>query len=388
MNILVVGAWPFSLVNFRGTLLQAMQAAGHGVFAAANRRDPNTEEKLKELGVEYCPIRIARAGMNPLADLITLLDLIRLMRRVKPDVVLNYTIKPVIYGGWAARLCGVPVIHSLITGLGFAFKDESTLLHRLTGWTARIFYRLSLRRSRRVFFQNPDDARTFVDLGLVAEDRIVVVNGSGVDLMSFPFAVPRQPRSLDTPVRFLLVARLLRDKGIGEYAAAARLVKQKYPAAEFHLVGPFDPNPGGLKVDEIQAWERDGVILFHGHQANVRPFFLDCHVYVLPTRYGEGTPRTVLEAMATGRAIITTDAPGCRETVCIGDGEKKAETLKTGKNGILVPVKNPEALAAAMEFFIQNRDQIEIMGRESRRYAEERYDVHKVNEVMLREMGL
>jgi glycosyltransferase involved in cell wall biosynthesis len=326
------------------------------------------------------------------------------MRRIKPDIVLSYTIKPVVYGGLAARWCGVPSIYSLVSGLGYAFMDAASARQKLAGRIARTLYRMSLRHSRRVFFQNPDDADTFVATGLVAPERAVVVNGSGVDLEHFPLVDMDRAEAPDGtggtcggtngPVRFLLIARLLWDKGIGEYVAAARTVKRKYPSAEFHLVGPFDPNPSRLTERDVMAWQDEGVIRFHGPQADVRPFLRDCHVFVLPSFYREGTPRTVLEAMATGRAVITTDAPGCRETVLRTDGapgdarRPECPRLQIGSNGILVPVKDPDALAAAMEFFIERPEQMAVMGRAGRHYAQQRYDVRAVNEMMLREMGI
>lgn len=384
---------------------------GHKVFTAANGCDVDTETSLREMGVEYCSIRMARAGMNPFADLATLVDMVQLMKRVRPDCMLAYTIKPVIYGGLAARLCGIKRVFSMVTGMGYAFGNSNAVRGRIARLAAGFLYRASLKISERVFFQNPDDCREFSEMKLVKPEQCVVVSGSGVDLETFPF----QPPTGREGVRFLLIARLLRDKGIGEYAAAARMLKQRCPRAEFHVVGPFDPNPAGLKPQEIRAWEAEGLIRYHGAQTDVRPFLRECDVYVLPS-YREGTPRTVLEAMATGRAIITTDAPGCRETVRrkAAGGDLKPEGLQTnresgtrsdhpirvnscaspgeplqvGMNGILVPVKSIEALVEAMVFFIEHPEQISIMGRESRRYAEDRYDVHKVNAVMLKEMGL
>jgi len=256
---------------------------------------------------------------------------------------------------------------------------------RLAGWLAKSLYRLSLRYSRRVFFQNPDDRDTFVAMGLVAHGQAEVVNGSGVDLEHFQYSrLPDQALRRDAEgqrsdgpacVRFLLIARLLRSKGLGEFAAAARLIQRKYPHAEFHLVGPFDTNPAGLKPEEVRSWENEGLLQFHGEQADVRPFFRDCHVYVLPS-YREGLPRTILEAMAMGRPIITTDAPGCRETVVDGD------------NGFLVPVRDAPALAQAMEQFILHPELMEQMGRRSRKIAEDRFDVNKINDRILQLMEL
>ena len=387
---LIIGALPSSLVNFRGPLLRAMRAKGHSVLAAANGRDAGTEAALREMGVAYCPVRMARAGMNPLVDAATLADLVRLVRRVNPDLVLNYTIKPVVYGGMASRICGVKSIYSLVTGLGYAFMETASLRQQWAGRLARLLYRASLRHSRRVFFQNPDDARAFIDLKLVDARQTVQVDGSGVDLEKFSAVAPRRTQTVrdDPAIRFLLIARLLKDKGIMEYVEAARRARQTRPRSEYHLLGPFDPNPAALTPAAVESWETEGWIHFHGEQGDVRPFLAQCDVYVLPS-YREGTPRTVLEAMAMGRAIITTDAPGCRETVREGEGGWiRQGPLKIGTNGILVPTRDANALAEAMEYFIQRPNEIARMGAESRRYAQERYDVHKVNAAMLEAMGL
>jgi glycosyltransferase involved in cell wall biosynthesis len=415
-SVLVIGGYARSLILFREALLRALVERGCWVTACAAEDDEEVSGYLRSLQVAYHSVRLKRAGTNPLRDLTYLGDLIRLMRRVKPDVVLSYTIKPVIYGGLAAQLCGVCSIYSLVTGLGYAFMDVASARQRLAEGLAKAFYRLSLNHSRRVFFQNPDDGRAFVEMGLVAQDRVVVVNGSGVDLEHFSFVEPRmdpapegigsavpeanEPVSLQpnqqrpspaAQLRFLLIARLLRDKGIGEYATAARILKSRNPRAEFHLIGPFDPNPTGLKPEDVRAWEDQGLIRFHGQQTDVRPFLRKCDVYVLPS-YREGTPRTVLEAMATGRAIITTDAPGCRETVLLtakGRGQQaRGEAMMEGENGFLVRVRDTEALAQAMEVFIKQPELILVMGKRSREIAEEKYDVHKVNKVMMDAMGL
>ena len=383
-----------------------MLAQSHTVFTAANGRDPDTESQLAVWGVSYCPIRIARAGINPLADLVTLLDLIRLVQRVKPDIVLSYTIKPVIYGGLAARLCGVQNIFSMIEGLGRAFMPRESFTHMLSALAAKGLYRIGLPGSIRVFFLNPDDLNQFVKAGYVPAQKAVLLNGIGIDLAYYRKEQLPEPSCF----RFLMIARLLKDKGVREYVAAANIVRAYRQDVEFVLVGGLDENPSSIRQEELDTWQRDGLIDYVGYMDDVRPLIRDCHVYVLPS-YREGTPRTVLEAMATGRAIITTDAPGCRETVCLKDegGGQRTEdrgqkseigdqqpttnnrqlaTMKIGRNGILVPVKDAAALAEAMEFLLTHPEQIAIMGRESRRYAEERYDVHQVNAVMLREMGL
>lgn len=403
MKVLVIGGLASSLINFRGPMLRAFGEAGFQVHAAASGDDPDVAARLDAYSMRYHPVRISRAGINPFADLLSCLDLWRLIRRLKPEIVFCYTIKPVIYGGLVAWVCGVPKRFAMITGLGYAFLDSPSLRQRLASCFARGLYRVTMKKYHRVFFQNPDDANYFVGQMIAQPQQTVVINGSGVDTSDFAYS----PVSRDPPdCRFQLIARLLRDKGVMEYLEAGRKIREEAPRASYELVGDFDPNPASLKQADLDPYLRDGVVKFHGPQTDVRPYLSDCDVYVLPS-YREGTPRTVLEAMATGRAIITTDAPGCRETVrpmreeqrpeisdVLAGGDYDAQgwlrigKLKVGTNGILIPVKDVDSLVQAMRIFIEHRELIPVMGFESRRYAEERYDVHKVNVVILRAMGL
>lgn len=369
---LLVASFPDSLIKFRGPLIEALLAAGCQVHVAVPGLDADSgiASRLSELGVEVHDIPLQRTGLNPLKDLSALLALRKLMRRIGADYVLGYTIKPVIYGSLAAWLSGVRHRFALITGLGYAFTGEATGLRKVLRTLIQQLYRFSLSRNQLVFFQNPDDEALFRQLGLLnpaIPSR--VVNGSGVDVSEY--AVSPLPEGAE----FLLVARLLGDKGVREYAEAAALVKARYPDAAFRLVGWIDDNPDAISQVELDAWVEAGTIEFLGKLTDVRPAIADSRVYVLPS-YREGTPRTVLEAMAMGRAVITTDAPGCRETVVDGD------------NGFLVPVQDVAALADAMVKLIGNPDQVAAMGERSRQIAEEKYDVHRVNAVMLGEMGL
>lgn len=368
MKFLLVASLAESLIVFRAPLILALQKAGVDVHVAAPDISADIDEKLRNLGVEVHDVPLRRTGMNVLDDLRTCVALWCLMRRVKPDFFLGYTIKPVVYGGIAAWIAGVPNRFSMITGLGYAFQSGRkngfllTLVQRL--------YKLALSKMKVVFFQNPDDRDLFRSLLIVSEDaRAIVVNGSGVDVDSF--SVSPFP---DGEVRFLLIARLLGDKGVREYVEAARRVKARYPASRFRIVGWIDENPNSISVAELEGWQVDGCIEYIGRLADVRPAIADCSVYVLPS-YREGTPRTVLEAMAMGRPIITTDAPGCRETVV--DGE----------NGFLVAVKSVDALEQAMLKFIETPGLIARMGVSARRIAERKYDVHRVNDFMIAEMG-
>lgn len=370
-KVLIIAGLAESLLNFRGSLLKAMQHAGHRVYACAPECDLQIKRRLADAGIEFVSVPMSRAGLNPLEDIATVNAIRRMCLQVRPDAVLAYTIKPVVYGLLAARLAGIQRRFALITGLGYAFTAAQTSFgRRLINVIAQGLYRLGLRDAKGVFFQNPDDKQLFEELGLFPVDTsVTVVNGSGVDTTYFsPEPLPDQPV-------FLLIARLLADKGVREYAAAAALVQQQYNQARFLLVGPHDPNPSAIGKDELDGWIASGAIDYLGALTDVRPAIKRARVYVLPS-YREGTPRSVLEAMAQGRAIITTDAPGCRETV------------EDGLNGVLVPVRDVQALADAMIRMITDPDQVARMGQYSRQIAVDKYDVHKVNAVMLTAMGL
>lgn len=369
-GVLLIASFAESVPTFRGPLIRAMRDAGLQVDVAV----PSAEylscpmEGMATQGVAVHEIPIRRTGTNPLADLKLVLALYRLLRRLRPAMTLPYTIKPVIYGTIAAWLAGVPSRYALVTGLGYAFTGRRQGV--LTGIIGML-YRFALGKAHKVFFQNPDDESLFRERGLLPRSvPSVVVNGSGVDVGSFTVeAFPKGQQA------FLMIGRLLGDKGVREYAEAARRVKARNSGVRFRLVGWIDTNPDAITQAELDAWIQQGTFEFLGKLGDVRPAIGDSTVYVLPS-YREGTPRTVLEAMAMGRPIITTDAPGCRETVI------------EGENGFLVPVKSVDALVEAMLKFIDDPELGARMGQRSREIAEEKYDVHKVNAVMLREMGI
>lgn len=369
---LLIASFPDSLIKFRGPLIEALLTADCEVHVAVPGLDAGSDIALRldKLGVVVHDIPLQRTGLNPFKDLSALLVLRKLIRQVAADYVLGYTIKPVIYGSLAAWLGGVRNRFALITGLGYAFTGEATGLRKLLRALIQQLYRFSLSRNRLVFFQNPDDEALFRQLNLLKPTiPSRVVNGSGVDVAEYAVSpLPEKPS-------FLLIARLLGDKGVREYAQAATLVKQRFPDVTFRLVGWIDDNPDAIRQAELDAWIAAGSIEFMGKLSDVRPAIANCSVYVLPS-YREGTPRTVLEAMAMGRAVITTDAPGCRETVV------------DGRNGYLVPVQDVSALSESMIKLIENPEQVAAMGARSRQMAEEKYDVHKVNKAMLKEMGL
>ncbi|MHB8972332.1 MAG: glycosyltransferase family 4 protein [Pirellulaceae bacterium] len=385
MRIVIIGGVSRSLTIFRGPLIQAIRDMGHEVVACAGESNEVTVQTLREWGVKFFPLRLARAGMSPYADLCAFRELFEIMRKTSPDIVLAYTIKPVIWGGLAARLAGVPIIYSLVTGLGYAFMETGDARQRLAAKMATSLYRRSLRYSRSVFFQNPDDMQEFISRGLVRQRQCVVVNGSGVDIEHYALVpLPTQPV-------FLLIGRLLADKGVREYVEAAYMLRAEGISHAAILVGATDPNPASVKEREIAEWAREGIVDYRGPLDDVRPVLAECSVYVLPS-YREGTPRTVLEAMSMGRPIITTDAPGCRETIRLTakgvEQQVKGELTMEGENGYMVRPRNAAAVAAAMRMFLDDPHLITRMGRRSREIAKEKYDVHKVNEVIMSEMGL
>ena len=372
MRVAFVGIQTTELLTFRREMLRAMADAGHEVLAVAPEDNHQVQAALAVMGVGFATVRLHRAGLNPLRDLVALASLTSTLRRFRPDVVLLTAVKPVAFGGIAARLARVPLRAAMITGVGSALTlGSGGLRRRLLAWLVRTLYRVGLSQIGIVFFQNEDDEALFRELGLIGRrHRSIRIAGSGIDLDEFAVAPLPPP-----PVTFLMVARLLRDKGIYEYLEAARKVKALHPDTRVQLMGPVDPNPESITPAELRAIQSEGAVDYLGVVADVRPNLAAAHVCVLPS-YREGTPRSILEGMAVGRAIITTNAPGCRETV------------EHESNGLLVPVRDAGALAAAMIQLLTEPDRLAAMGAASRRLAETRFDVHEVDRTILLALGL
>ncbi len=370
MKVLLIGALPESLINFRGSLIQSLCNANYQVTGIASAiQSTNVTEQLATWGANFRAYPVQRNSLNPLTDFKTWRSLRQTFQELQPDTTLAYTIKPVIWGGLASRALPNTRFYALITGLGFAFQGK-TLRRKLLGKLVTLLYRTALKRAKRVIFQNPDNLNDFVQRGIVPSEKCALVNGSGVDISHYANTpLPKKP------ITFLTIGRLLGEKGFHEYAQAAQIVKACYPEVIFQLLGPEDPSPDGIPFNEVKNWNDQGWIEYLGSTDDVRPYLQGCHICVLPS-YHEGMPRTVLEAMSTGRPILTTDVPGCRETVI------------PGENGYLVPKANAQALAERMIWFIENRDQWERMGKRSRELAEEKYDVHKVNAQLMEIMEL
>lgn len=372
-TLALVSSIAYSLPNFRGPLIRALVGRGVRVLALAPDFDDRIRAEVRRLGAEPVDISLDRTGMHPLRDLIDMAKLVRQFRRLGPDIVLCYFIKPVIYGTLAARLAGIRRRYALVAGLGYVYTSggrAEPFRRKALRAAVSALYRTAFKACRRVFFQNEDDIAEFVAAGLIDPRRVVRLEGTGVDLDRLGFVAPPEG-----PPSFLLMARLLREKGICEYVEAARIVRARHPEIRFRLLGGLDPNPGGLTRAEVESWASEGVIEWAGHVDDVRPWIAESSVYVLPS-YREGKPRSTQEAMAVGRPVITTDAPGCRDTV------------EEGVNGFLVPVGQAGPLAAAMERFVADPSLVQRMGRASRRLAERRFDVHKINSKILETMGI
>lgn len=369
-KVLIISNFAESLTVFRGQLLREISQKGHEVIACAPFATPDIQNQLNRLGARYLHIPLNRRGLNPIYDIYTLMALIFILKREKPDAILNYTIKPVLYGSLAGRLAKVPLIYSMINGRGSIFSLDD-FKQKFAVMVARYLYKICLKINHKVFFQNPDDIIYFYRTGLLTKpDQAVLINGSGVDLDFF------RPMPFPEKVFFVLMARLIKDKGIYEYVEAARIVKKKYPEVAFDLIGPLEKGPGSISKIEVELWQEERTVRYLGWLDDVRPALENTSVYVLPSFYGEGTPHSILEAMSMGRPIITTNTPGCRETVI------------EGLNGFLIPVRDPVSLANAMIKFIEKPQLIPVMGQQSRKIAEEKYDVHKVNSIILKTMGL
>ncbi|WP_340642691.1 glycosyltransferase family 4 protein [Rhodocyclus gracilis] len=371
-SIAIVSSQAASLVNFRGPLLRALSDKGLEVLALAPDYDIEMRSSVEALGAKPVDYGLSRTGINPLRDFFDCFRLFFLLRRLRPDVVLTYFIKPVIFGTLAAWLARIPRRFAMIEGLGFVYTDSGdkiSLKRAILRVAVSVLYRFALARVSGVFFLNNDDANEFVRKRLVWPEKARCLGGIGVDLLEWAAAPV-----VKCPVTFLLVARLLREKGVIEYIEAARRVKSMYPKTRFLLLGSSDTNPGSLPLADVEAWVAEGVVEWPGHVA-VRPWMEQASVFVLPS-YREGVPRSTQEAMAMARPVITTNVPGCRETVV--DGE----------NGFLVPVRDVGALAEKMLFFVERPEFIGRMGVKSRLMAEARFDVHEVNKRLMIFMGI
>ena len=369
MKIVIIGAYPNSIIGFRGPLIRKFVNAGHQVTVMIAQASIDVIAEIKALGATFQPYSVERNGVNPIADLKTLFEIKKALKTLQPDHVLAYTIKPIIWGGIAARLIGFKNFNAMITGLGYAFESGGFARNAVNVIVKRL-YKYSLANAKSIIFQNLDNRQLFVELELADEKKCHRVFGSGVDITAY-----QQQPFPEQETTFLLIARLLGDKGIREFAGAAEIVKKSYPNVKFQVLGPYDSSPDKISASEVAQWQAQGNIDYLGETDNVKPYIKACHIYTLPS-YHEGLPRTVLEAMSIGRPILTTDAVGCRDTVV------------NGENGWLVPTRNVDELAKRMIWFIENPQLWQRMANASRAMVEEKFNVTQVNEAIRHIMGL
>lgn len=376
MTIILIGTVASSFYGFRSDLIRAFLEKNHQVYAFTSEYTAEELKKIEKLGAVPVTYNLNRGGLNPLADIVSTYNLSKKIKELNPDIVFSYFSKPVIFGTLAAKLAKVSRVIGMLEGLGYTFTEQPEGLSKKTQLIKKIqvfLYKIALPQLDQLIFLNPDDPKDLLQRHAIKVKKVEVLGGIGLNLKEYPF------QALDkiySPVKFLFVGRLLKEKGIHEFVQAAKLVKKIYTDVQFTVLGAIDHhNLGALKQTELDALIESKIIHYPGYVNNVKDWIADSHVFVLPS-YREGVPRSTQEAMAIGRPIITTDVPGCRETVI------------DGVNGFLVPKWNPEALAEKMIYFIEHPEHIRIMGDESHKIAIERFDAEKVNQRLLKILGL
>lgn len=375
-RVIIIGTVASSILYFRVNLIEALLEQGYDVYTFVSEYTRDELNDIAALGAKPITYELNRGGMNPLADAKSTYALSKKIKEIGPDLVFSYFSKPVIFGTLAAKIARVPRVIGMLEGLGYAFTEQPQGLNKKAKLIKSIqifLYKVALPQLDKIIFLNPDDPKDLLNKYSIEVKQVEVLGGIGLNLDEYNY----QPiDAIDLPINFLFIGRMLKEKGIHEFIAAAQIVKQTYPDAQFTVLGAIDSyNPGALKQLELERLVSLGVINYPGQVDNVQDWIAKSHVFVLPS-YREGVPRSTQEAMAIGRAVITTDVPGCRETVV------------DGINGFLVEKWNPQALAEKMIYFIEHPEQIKIMGEASYKIAQEKFDADKVNKRLLNILGL
>lgn len=366
VKIFLVSNTSWYLYNFRLPLIKGLISRGYQVFALSP--EDTYVKYLRDYGIKHIHIKMSRSGINPFEDIFLFIKLSNIYKRYKPDVIQNFTIKPVIYGTFAAQMSKINYIYNMIPGLGYVFTGNS-LKKFWVRKVVRFLYRRSLLFSKHIYFQNQDDRDYFIKHKIVDKEKTSIVPGTGVDTDLFSPGKREQKEG----ITFILVARMLWDKGIKEFVDAAYRLRKQYQDISFWLLGPVDmQNPRGISSEQLENWNKEGIVKYLGMTDNVKSYLEKADVIVLPSYYREGIPLSLLEASAMGMPIITTDSVGCREVV------------EDGKNGYLVPAKDSVALSSFMERFISNPELAFRMGKASRKMALTKFDAKKVVKEILK----
>lgn len=376
MKIVIIGTVASSFYGFRSELIKTLRAKQHTVYAFTSEYSQSDLKRIEELGAIPVTYQLNRGGLNPLADITAIYALSKKIKSIAPDLVFSYFAKPVIFGTLAAKIAKIPKIVGMLEGLGYTFTDQPEGLNKKTKLIKNaqvLLYKLALPQLDKLIFLNPDDPKDLLERYSINVKQVEVLGGIGINLNEYAY----QPiDNIERPIKFLFIGRMLKEKGIHDFIAAAKIVKQGYPNVQFTVLGAIDSsNPGTLQQSELDRLISLNVINYPGQVDNVQKWIAASHIFVLPS-YREGVPRSTQEAMAIGRAVITTDVPGCRETVI------------DGVNGFLIEKWNPEALAEKMIYFIEHPEEIKKMGNESYKIAQDKFDADKVNKRLINMLGL
>ena len=375
MKIVIIGTVASSFLGFRADLIKFLLQKKHTVYAFTSEYSQEQLSLIQSLGAIPVTYDLNRSGLNPIKDIKAICVLSKKIKEIAPDIVFSYFAKPVIFGTLAAKLVKVPKVIGMLEGLGYTFTEQPNQVRKKTEAIKKaqiLLYKIALPQLDKVIFLNPDDPKDLLNKYSIRVKQVEVLGGIGLNLEDYSYssAYPAQPT-------FIFIARLLAEKGIHDYIAAAKIIKKSYPEARFIVLGRIDQEAlGALTQVELQQVIKDNIVEYPGHVNNVAEWIENSSVFVLPSYYREGVPRSTQEAMAIGRAVITTDVPGCRETVT------------DGVNGFLVEKWNPQALAEKMIYFIKHPEEIKKMGYESYKIAQDRFDADKVNKRLINMLGL
>lgn len=371
----MVGTVASSFYGFRADLIRMLLKKGYQVYAFTSESMAEDLKKIEQLGAIPVTYTLNRGGLNPLADIFATYQLAKKIKTINPDLVFSYFSKPVIFGTLAAKLAKAPRVVGMLEGLGYTFTEQPEGLSKKTQLIKKIqvfLYKIALPQLDQLIFLNPDDPKDLLEQYAINVKNVEVLGGIGLNLEHYKYST-----NFTSDISFIFIARLLAEKGIHDYIEAAKIVKEKYPLVKFIVLGAIDKEAlGSLKEEELASLVKTNIIEYPGHVSNVSEWIENSSVFVLPSYYREGVPRSTQEAMAIGRAVITTDVPGCRETVV------------DGVNGFLVPKWDPEALAEKMIYFIEHPEQVRLMGAESYKIAVEKFDAEKVNQRLVNILGL
>jgi glycosyltransferase involved in cell wall biosynthesis len=377
-KIAIIGSTAYNLYNFRKDFIFACLEQGHQVYAFVSEYDDQWLDIIKNLGATPISYQLSRGGLNPLSDLYSIFQLINKIKEIQPDIVFSYSTKPIIYATLAAYKTNVPYIYGMIEGLGSPFtihKHGQSLKTKFIRFVQISLYRLAFPYLDKIIFLNRDDPKDLVHhYNLPHKNNAIEVLGPiGLNLQEYAYTKWDTEKNLS----FIFIARLIAEKGIFEYLEAARIVKEKYPDITFKIIGGLDPeNPTGLKQAQLDQLIETGIIEYAGFVKDVNQRIRESAVFVLPSYYREGVPRSTQEAMAIGRPVITTDVPGCNETVV------EAVT------GFLIPKWDVNALVKKMIYFIEYPEQVNKMGYQGFLYAKKNFNADHINHRLLQILGM